>query len=262
MSVHDGILRAKVDRKEILIAGCIMDSRSPAIVEVYKLAGYDFLMIDREHTALNDETIADHVRTARCLGIPCMVRVAEDCYHELNRTLDQAPDGIFVPRIRSREQVEKLITNIKYKPEGRRGIAGGSCPVGKYSGWESLADQIEAVNRNMIIGIQIETSEALDDLDGIFSVPGVDMAVVGNDDLSMSIGMPGETDKPEYIAIVERIINACNKYGVLPGTAVKDAQAGSFWIKKGMKVIWHASDIYLLYTICEREVSRMKEGLG
>ncbi len=250
-----------VDRGDVIISGGIMDSRSTAVVEVYQAAGYDMVMIDREHTSLSEETISDHVRVARCLDFPCMVRVAEDCYHELNRALDQAPDGIYVPRIKSREQVERLVSTVRYKPLGIRGLAGSSCPVGKYRGWNSVEEQIATVNANTVIGIQIETAEALADLDGILSVDGVDVAVVGNDDLSMNMGIPGDILNPEYIAAVERMIDACNRHGVMPGIAVGDPERAAFWIKKGMKMIWYACDIYLLLAASTRDLAEIHHRL-
>ncbi|MEI6512580.1 MAG: aldolase/citrate lyase family protein [bacterium] len=261
MNVCDGKLKARIKAGDVLISGGIMDSRSPAVVEVFADAGYDMLMIDREHTSLNEETISDHIRTARCLGLPCMVRVAEDCYHELNRALDQGADGIFVPRIRSRQQVEKIVDMVRYRPLGSRGLAGSSCPVGKYKGWNSVVEQIETVNKNIVIGIQIETVEALVNLDDILCVQGVDVAVVGNDDLSMGMGIPGQWESPEYIAAIERIIEACNRHNVLPGIAVGDAQKALFWQAKGMKLFWHACDIYLLHKICSQEVAAVRQGL-
>ena len=261
MRVCSGNLRKRVDNRDLLIFGCIQDSRSSSVVEVYQDVGFDALMIDREHTALNSETICDHIRVARALDFPVMVRVAEDCYHELNRTLDQAPDGIFVPRIRTREQVEVIVQAVKYQPIGRRGLAGSTCPVGKYYGWGSVAEQIETVNRNLVVGIQIETAEALDDLDGVLSVPGVDMAVVGNDDLSMSMGLPGQLDHPEYIAAVERMIAACERHGVLPGIAGGDPDWIAGWIAKGMRVAWYVSDIYLIWAAATQSLGALKDRL-
>lgn len=262
MRVSEGLLRQRVDKGDLLICGDILDSRSGAVVEVFHAAGFDLMLIDREHTSLNSETIADLVRVARCLGFPVMVRVAEDCYHELNRTLDQAPDGIFVPRIKSREQVERLIEMVHYRPLGLRGLAGSAAPIGKYKGWDSVPGQIETVNRNLVVGIQIETAEALDDLDGILSVEGLDMAVVGNDDLSMNMGIPGDLQNPEYIAAVEGVIAVCRRHGVLPGIAVGDPQTAIFWIKKGMKVIWNSCDIYMLYRYSKMELDEIHGAVG
>lgn len=261
MRVCEGLLKERVKNNDLLISATILDSRSPAVIEAYHTAGYDMVLIDREHSALNEETIADLVRVARCLGFPVMVRVAEDCYHELNRTLDQGADGIFVPRIRSREQVEKLVQMVKYKPLGMRGLAGSSCPIGKYSGWTSAEEQIEAVNRNTVVGIQIETIEALENLDDILSVEGVDMAVVGNDDLSIGMGIPGQTTSPEYIAAVERIFEACRRHGVLPGIAVGGPESTIYWVNKGAKVIWYTCDIYMLLDTSRRELGQIRANI-
>jgi len=262
MRVHTGKLKQMVEARQVIVFGCIQDCRSGAVVEAYHETGYDALLIDREHTPLNTETIAEQLRLARALDFPCTVRVAEDCYHELNRTLDQAPDGIFVPRIRSREQVQRLVETVKYPPEGIRGLAGSTCPAGKYMGWGSVPEQIETINRNLVVGIQIETAEALADLDGILSVPGIDIAVIGNDDLSMGMGIPGQLDTPEYHAAVERVIDACERHGVLPGIAGGDAATICHWAQRGMRVIWYASDICLLWAAAQQQIAGLRGALA
>jgi 2-keto-3-deoxy-L-rhamnonate aldolase RhmA len=247
---------------EILIGGQILDSRSSAVVEVYHDAGFDFVLVDREHTALNDETIADHVRVARCLGFPCLVRVVEDCYHEMNRVLDQGCDGIFVPRITTREQVERVVHTVSYRPKGIRGFCGSSSPIGKYAGWQSIPEQMEAVTANTVVGIQIETREALEHVDDVLSVGGVDIAVVGNDDLTVSLGIPGQAREPEYVAIVEWVVSACKQHCVMPGIAVGDPETAVFWIRKGMKFIWYSTDVYLLHAACTRELGEIRKRLS
>lgn len=261
MRVCEGILRNRINKGDILIGGGVFDSRSPAVMEIYQEAGFDFAYIDREHTALSDETIADHIRIARCLGFPSMVRVAEDCYHELNRTLDQAPDCIFIPRIRNREQVENIIQTVKYKPEGNRGLASASCPVGKYTGWNSITEQTETVNLNTVVGIQIETADALADLDGILSVKGVDIALVGNDDLSLSMGIPGQTGSQEYIQAVNSVIAACHRHGVAPGIAAGSPDAAVYWITRGMQVVWYSCDICILLAACTSQLGEIRKSI-
>ena len=262
MSTCDGLLRQRVDNKDLLLFGLTLDSFSGTIVEMYHATGYDGLLIDREHSALNLETISEYIRLARVLGLPCMVRVAENCYHQLNPILDQAPDGIFVPRIRSRDEVEELIQTVKYPPEGVRGLASIIVPVSKTLGWGSAAEQIETVNRNLVIGIQIETAEALADVDNIVSVPGVDIALVGPDDLSLALGIPGQYDDAKYVDAVKRIIEACQKHNVLPGTACLDPVKAHSWIELGMKMIWYAVDSFLLWQAGRRQIEALKELLG
>jgi 2-keto-3-deoxy-L-rhamnonate aldolase RhmA len=257
-----GLLKRRVKNQEILITGCVVDCRSGSVVEMYHEYGYDLIMIDREHTMLNTETILEQIRLARALGIPCMVRAADTTYHEVNRILDQAPDGVFVPRIRSREEAELVVQTVKYAPVGKRGLGGCTCPVSKYMGWSSVAEQIETVNMDLVVGIQIETAEALADLDGILSVPGLDVAVVGNDDLSMGMGIPGQLDNPLYIDAVMRVIAACQRHGVLPGIACGDPARLRFWKDRGMRLVWSAADDCLMWDGARRLMGNIRTSLA
>jgi len=248
MQWGNGKLKQRIAAREFLIAGAVTDSRSGAVIEAYHAAGFDCVIIDREHTALNSETILEHVRLARTLGFPCLVRVADDTYAELNRTLDQMPDGIFVPRVRTRAQVERIIETVKYPPVGKRGVGASTCPAGKYMGWDSVLEMTETLNRTSVVGIQIETKEALENLDAILSVPGIDVAVVGNDDLSTGMGIPGQFTSDTYRDAVKEIIRCCNQHGVMPGIAAGDPEVVKYWAGHGMKMFWAAGDITLLWS--------------
>lgn len=256
------VLRQRIRCRDILIFGGIMDSRSGAVVEMYHDAGFDVLFIDREHTALNSETILEQIRLARALDFPCMVRAADSSYHEINRMLDQAPDGIFLPRVRCRSDVEQFIRTVKYPPLGNRGLGGSTCPIGKYTGWPSVVDQVAYVNRDLVVGIQIETAEALADLDPILSVPGLDIAVVGNDDLSLGMGIVGQWESPEYIKAVERVIAACRQHGVMPGIACGDPEKVRFWVERGMRAFWYAADICLMWLAARERMAALRSALG
>ncbi len=256
-----GELKKRVRRKDTLITGCVMDSRSGAVIEMYQECGYDLILIDREHTALNSETMLEQIRIARALGIPCMVRASDFSYHEACRFLDQGADGIFMPRIHSRQEAENFISNVKYPPLGLRGLGASTCPAGKYMGWGKVGDMVEFFNENLVVGIQIETAGALADLDGILSVPGIDVAVVGNDDLSMGMGIVGELDNSRYIDAVMKVIDACEKHGVLPGIACGDPALLRFWHDRGMRFFWSAADICLMWDAASKQISNIKAAL-
>jgi len=262
MRVHADTLRQRVRNQDLLVFGGIVDSRSGAAVEMYHDAGYDVLLLDREHTALSSETILEHIRVARALALPVMVRVAEDSYHELNRTLDQGPDGIFVPRIRSRAQVEEVVRTVSYPPRGVRGVAGSTCPAGKYAGWGSLPEQIATISENLVIGIQIETREAMEQLGDVLSVPGVDMAVIGCDDLTVALGAPGDVTSAAFRDAGEQVIAACRRHGVLPGIALGDPRLAADWVARGMRVLWYASDITLMWSAAVQQLQRLREQMG
>jgi 2-keto-3-deoxy-L-rhamnonate aldolase RhmA len=238
-----------------------MDSRSGAVVEAYHECGYDLVMIDREHTALNSETILEHIRLCRALEQPVMMRVADPSYHEFGRFLDQGLDGIMVPRIRTRADAEHVVNTVRYPPLGQRGLGGSTCAVGKYMGWPKLTDQIAHVNNELMVGIQIETAEALENVDEILSVPGIDVAIVGNDDLSLGLGIPGQLDNPKYLKAVERIIASCHKHGVMPGIAGGEPTWVRYWHDRGMRMFWCAADIISLWSGTQRAMAGVREGL-
>lgn len=255
-------LRKLLSGDGLIIFGAIIDSRSGAAVEMFHETGFDALLIDREHSALNDETILEHIRLARALDFPCMVRAADHSYHEINRVLDQAPDGIFVPRIRSREEAENIVRTAKYPPLGVRGLGASTCPAGKYMGWGASTEMVKHFNETAVLGIQIETAEALADLDGILSVPGIDLAVVGNDDLSLGMGILGQFESDEYIDAVKRIIAACKRRGVVPGIACGDPVKVKFWAEQGMRVFWAAADIVLMWSAAREAMNSLESTLN
>jgi len=239
-----------------------MDSRSGAVIEMYHEAGYDVIFLDREHTALNSETILEHIRLARALEIPCMVRVAEISYAELNRVMDQAPDGIYVPRVRTRQDVEEIVRLTKFPPKGVKGFGASTCPAGMYVGWQPDGrKQLDFFNSEFVLGIQIETKEALENLEEILSVPGIDIAVIGNDDLTLGLGMPGEFDHPAYIEEVRRVIAACQRFGVLPGIACGEPEKVRFWKDQGMRVFWAAADIVSLWMHTQKQIDDIRKCL-
>lgn len=256
-----GKLKQRIQNGDVLIFGAIMDSRSGAVVEMYHECGFDVVFIDREHTALNTETVLEHIRIARALDFPVMVRAADASYHEICRLLDQAPDGLFVPRIRSRAEAEQVVRTVKYPPAGIRGLGGYTSPAGKYTGWPHVTEQIEYVNSQFVIGIQIETAEALADVDNILATPGLDIAIVGNDDLSLGMGIPGQWEHPQYVAAVDRIIAACQRNKVLPGIACGDPARVRFWRDRGMRAFWYAADVVLMWQAARQSMANLKKAL-
>jgi 2-keto-3-deoxy-L-rhamnonate aldolase RhmA len=151
---------------------------------------------------------------------------------------------------------------VKFPPYGVKGYGASTCPAGKYLGWETPLDQLDYYNNDIVMGIQIETAEALADLDGILSVPGIDIAVVGNDDLSLGMGIPRQFESPEYIDAMKKIIAACIKHNVLPGIACGDPVKIKFWKEQGMRVFWAASDIGSMWTYTKQSIHAIQEELA
>jgi 2-keto-3-deoxy-L-rhamnonate aldolase RhmA len=257
-----GLLKERVKRGDLLLQGMIHDGRSGAVVEMFHECGFDTVVIDREHTFLDNETVLEHIRLARALDLPVMVRVPEPSYAWINCLLDQAPDGIFIPRIRTRAEVEDILNTLRYPPHGVRGLGGSTCPAGKWIGWPHVRDQVEYFQEKLVVGIQIETREAYENLDDILSVPGIDIAVIGLDDLTLGLGILGEWDSPQFQEVEQRIVEACQRHGVLAGVPGGDAQKIARHAEQGFKVFWCASDLVCMWLGVQQQYNAIATALG
>jgi len=262
MNVCNGKLKKRLLDGEILVAAQTNMFQSTAVVEILSEAGYQMITIDLEHSALTIENVSEQVRLARALDIPCMVRVATPDYDNLNRVLDQGADGLYVPRIRSVDEVRSIIRLIHYPPEGERGLAGYGCPLSKYRGWSTKAEQVRVVNENTVLGIQIETKEALDHMEEILALNGIDVAVIGCDDLTAALGIPGETSNPLFIEAVERFISLCQENHIAPGVPCSTPEAAFEWIRRGMRILWYGLDAGLLWEGASRRINGLREQLS
>jgi 2-keto-3-deoxy-L-rhamnonate aldolase RhmA len=257
-----GHLKARIKRGDTLLQGMIHECRSGVAVEMFHSCGYDTLLIDREHTFFDNETVLEHIRLARALDMPVMVRVPEPTYAWVNCLLDQAPDGIFVPRIRTRAEVEELFKILRYPPQGVRGLGGSTCPAGRFTGWPHVRDQVAYFSENLVVGIQIETAEAYANLDSILSVPGLDIAVIGLDDLSCGLGITGEWNHPRFTEALANIVASCKKHGVLPGLPCGDPAAIARYAAMGFKVFWCASDLMSMWHGVRNQIDGIRAVLG
>ena len=180
-------LRQHLKSGETLIGTMVQEVRTPAIAQILDQVGFDFFMLDMEHGALNLETAAEIMRAARLAGIPPLVRVAGPQYELIGRILDQGAVGVMLPRVESRADVDFLVQSIKYPPLGKRGMSSDA----PHSGYRArpLAEFVEINNADTIAIAQIERKAAIENIDHILSVPGVDVALVGPEDLSVSLGL-------------------------------------------------------------------------
>jgi len=198
----------------------------------------DFFWIDTEHTAMNPETLARHLLAARAHNVPGFVRVGAGVTHLIKTALDAGADGIIVPQVRSVEKVRAAVADCRYPPVGRRGY--GPRVPSQY-GREGGKEYVGRANEHVFVAVQIETREALEQLDAIVAVPGLDSLVVGPSDLAHSLGLSGELEHPRNVEAVEAIIAKSRAAGLFVGTgmgpdtayAAAMAKRGCQWIQVG-----------------------------
>lgn len=184
-------------------------------IEALEGTGLDFVILDGEHSAMDTETVTDLVRACESAGLTSLVRVAEVSHREIQRILDGGAEGLVVPGLKTVAEVRALVDFAKFRPVGNRSF----CParVSRWGARDWADGPLEAYmahcNRNVLVLPQCETAELLDSIEEVAAMDGVDGVFIGPYDLSISMGIPGQFDHPEFQAAVRRITDSVHGAG-------------------------------------------------
>ncbi|MBS7701538.1 MULTISPECIES: aldolase/citrate lyase family protein [unclassified Chelatococcus] len=218
--------------------------RNPAMMRILAGTGYDFAFIDTTHSGYSWETLSDFCDMARACGLDPILRPYEQSHGVAQRMLDIGAAGLLYPDVRSGEDASRLAHNLKYPPLGGRGAFGLNGPLSDYALPASLkaVEVREHLDANTLLAIQVESAEAIDMLDDILSVGGIDVVEVGRSDLSTSYGAPLEIRHPKVLAAVDKVASTCAKYGVAPGAGCYSQEDASDMVARGMRWLTYSSD--------------------
>ena len=250
-------VKAALGAGEIVIGSEASRIRTAELAQIFAAAGFDFVFIDMEHTSFNMETVADMIRIARLVNIVPIVRVPNAEYHFIARALDGGAQGIIVPRLTTPKQVEEVVRWVRYPPIGVRGIA--LTPSQTEYETVTAKDFMDWLQRETLIVIQIERKEALENLSDMLSVPGVDVAALGCMDLSVDLGVPGETDHPAIRSSIEAVIAACQQHRVSAGMIASDIDTLSYWAGRGARFLSYSTGAAILLRAASAAVRRLRE---
>jgi 2-dehydro-3-deoxyglucarate aldolase/4-hydroxy-2-oxoheptanedioate aldolase len=196
---------------------------SPKLVEVAGILGnFHGLWIDQEHTAVPHAQLELMLMACRAVGLDAFARVPPTDYATIMRPMEAGCSGVMIAQVRTLAEVEQAVAWAKYPPRGVRGMFGLTVEAGY--GTIEMGKHAENANRDRWIAIQIETAEAVEIIDQIAAVEGVDHLFVGPADLSVTLGVPGEYMHPKCIAALERVAAASKKHGKSWGILSKDPE--------------------------------------
>ncbi|MDH3466994.1 MAG: aldolase/citrate lyase family protein [Gammaproteobacteria bacterium] len=183
---------------------------SPIMVEIAGYAGFDFIRIDMSHGVFDMPTVLNMIRAAEASGVIPTVRIDYDPVLIAN-VLEAGVKGIFIPDVSTVEMAKSVVDTVYFHPKGGRGTFSASriCRYGAVDG----GDYAKWSNDEVILGIQIESKEAIDNLDKIIDIDGIDMIGSGRGDLANAIGLIGQKNHPSVLALEERIFDAAIEGG-------------------------------------------------
>jgi 2-keto-3-deoxy-L-rhamnonate aldolase RhmA len=238
-------LRQRLSEGRPVYGTMLQDLRSPSVVQIMARAGCDFVFIDTEHGSYSLETVADLVRVARLVGVTPLVRVPDAEYHLLVRPLDLGAQGIMIPRVETKAQVEQIVECVHFPPLGNRG-----CSVDK--GQNDFAPQdawsfTEQANRENLIILQIERRKAVEDINELLDVPGVGAAVIGPQDMSLDMGLRSDDMLAALEEPVQHVLDACLARGIPCGIHIGNLEWLAEWQRRGMLLLCYSKDLQFLY---------------
>lgn len=210
--------------------------------------GFDFIIIDNEHGIMNQETIFDMIRAAQCQRTPVLVRCTNSTPDMIHKVLDMGAEGILVPVINTAEDAREVIKSAFYPPKGERGIAYFT-RASSYGLIEDKTEFLKKANEEVFISIQLETGAAIENLDEILEVEGIDMFFIGPNDLAASLGIPNS--HPEMERIIEETISKIIAKGKTAGIFVTADETARKYTGYGAKFILTSITKYLTQGVKE-----------
>lgn len=222
--------------------GVAITMASTDSLELLVRMNFDWLFIDTEHAPLNCEMLAGLLQVARLGRATPLVRVAWNDPVVVKKALDAGAMGVIVPWINTREQAEKAVRSAKYPPVGTRGFG----PRWLLLAGEDLPEYNRNANDEILVIVQIETVEAMNNLEAIVTTPGVDAYMIGPADLANSLGFPGDFGNPAVEQAISSICERAAKLGVPGFYAPAPAEICLRRIEQGFRAVCLGSDINFL----------------
>ena len=239
--------KALRSRKQLF--GAWVSYSEPSITETFAKAGVDFIAIDMEHSTITMPEAKGIITASQFYDVPCIPRPVSHSNDFIKPLLEFGADGMLIQMVNNSDDVEKLIKNIKYPPVGNR-----SYGVNRAQGYGFDFDSyINDWNNNSIFMIQVESINAVENIESILSHDEIDGVMIGPYDISGSLGVPGQLNHPEVINASKKVIKACEKYGKSCGTQLNDPNLKNIdaLFELGYTFAILGSDLFILWKWAE-----------
>ena len=230
-------LKRQIRSREPLL-GTFLNLGSVMAAEACALAGFDFVVIDLEHGSGDESDLAAQLLAVDSHNVPAIIRVESSERIRAGRALDLGATGAMFPRLRSSDDVAQALRHLRYPPAGDRGVA----TYNRACGFGLHPENLETANDEVVGVVQIETAEAVQDVDAISRLEGVDCLFVGPRDLTHALGVPGQLDASEYREAIGRVAEAARIAGIAAGILVGDPEDARRHLARGFTFIAIGSD--------------------
>jgi 2-keto-3-deoxy-L-rhamnonate aldolase RhmA len=226
---------------------------SPTVAEVMAQTGFDWIAVDMEHGLVGIEAVQTLIQAMGGTSVAPLVRVPWNDHVIIKQVLETGTMGLVIPQVKTAHEAKAAVAASRYPPSGIRGI-GCQRPAG-YGAW--FQQYLQLANEQLLVVIQIEHIDAMVHLEQILAVQGVDVILVGSNDLSASMGFLGQPTHPEVVRVIDRIHAAACAAKVATGIIASSPEDANKRIAEGFKFIGIGHDVGLLSSVCRDTVSRI-----
>jgi 2-dehydro-3-deoxyglucarate aldolase len=253
-----GDLKRKLSNNELTL-GSWLTINHQSVVEIMATAGFEWLCIDIEHSAISISDVLNLIGHIQGNGMQALVRVNENNPVIIKQVMDAGADGVIVPMVNSVQDAEKAVASVRYPSKGSRGV--GLSRAQNYG--IGFPEYQEWLKNDVVIIAQIEHINAVNELSGILDVQGIDGVIVGPYDLSASMGHPGQFDRDDVVEALKRVDKICLEKGRPLGFHVisSDHQKTLEKIDAGYTFLAVSLDFFFLGDLARREMVSLKKGI-
>lgn len=227
----------------------------PEVPEILSTLPFDWFVFDMEHGPLDVGTVEVLMMPLKGTSITPLVRIPWNDIVVIKRVLDIGAYGLIIPWVNSREDAEKALMACRYPPRGLRGVGPRRCVM--YGAYD-IKRYYETFESELIVAVQAETRAALDNLEEISSVNGVDIVFIGPNDLSASLGIFREFNHPKFLEALATVVRTCSKTGTTPGIMAYNLNQARKYIEMGFKFISIANDAMMMRSIFNEILASLK----
>jgi len=216
-------------------------TRNPRWVKVLGGLGLDYVIVDTEHSPFSRGEVADMVAMLARADVVPVVRVPIPSSHDITMARDAGAQGILAPYCETVDQVKEVIGAAKWRPL-KGALLDHAVDTGAFPSPETR-DYLAERNKDCIVMIGIESVPAIENLEAILDVPGVDVVFVGPHDLSITVGVPEQYDHPEFERAMGRIMEVCGQRNVPVALHLFNQQQATHWMQRGVRFVLHTTDV-------------------
>ncbi|MCZ6557790.1 MAG: aldolase/citrate lyase family protein [SAR324 cluster bacterium] len=234
--------KERLEKGELALGLGLRQMRGVDIGRILATCGFDFAFIDLEHSTMTIENAAELSVACHDAGVTPLVRVPGYEHYLATRILDAGGMGIVFPHVDTPELAQQLVSNCKYPPMGHRSVAGAMPQLAFQA--MPLAESSKLVNQQTMVVIMLETPQAIDNAEAIAAIEGVDVLLVGSNDLCMEMGIPQQFGDAKLHDAIGKVVDACAKHGKHPGLGgVYDEVNAPKFVERGMRFILSGGDL-------------------